>query len=174
MDAATTRPPSADLGSRIAAPLFHRILDRVDRGLVTGAIEAELPDGTRRLLGGNESGPFAAVRVVRWRAKPAFARALSTFERHPTLFVFAFRFLYGLRTVSPVAIGTTRLPLSRFALLNGSAALLWATIFVSIGYWFGHGLSELIGRWLPSWQVLAGGGIAIVLLGGLTWWWRRR
>ncbi|MBB3346616.1 MULTISPECIES: cyclopropane-fatty-acyl-phospholipid synthase family protein [unclassified Sphingomonas] len=68
MDAATTRPPSADLGSRIAAPLFHRILDRVDRGLVTGAIEAELPDGTRRLLGGNESGPFAAVRVVRWRA----------------------------------------------------------------------------------------------------------
>lgn len=68
MDAATTRPPSADLGSRIAAPLFHRILDRVDRGLVKGAIEAELPDGTRRLLGGNESGPFAAVRVVRWRA----------------------------------------------------------------------------------------------------------
>lgn len=113
-------------------------------------------------------------RVRRWSAKPAFARALTAFERHPTLFVFAFRFLYGLRTVSPVAIGTTRLPLARFMLLNGSAALLWATIFVSIGYWFGHGLSELIGRWLPSWQVLAGGGVAILLLGGLTWWWRRR
>lgn len=68
MDAATTCPPPADLGSRIVAPLFHRILDRVDRGLVTGAIEAELPDGTRRLLGGHELGPFAAVRVVRWRA----------------------------------------------------------------------------------------------------------
>lgn len=114
------------------------------------------------------------ARVRRWRGKPAFARALTTFERHPTLFVFAFRFLYGLRTVSPVAIGTTQLPLSRFVLLNGAAALLWATTFVSIGYWFGHGLSELIGRWLPSWQVLAGGGVAIVLLGGVTWWWRRR
>ncbi|MGK6321645.1 class I SAM-dependent methyltransferase [Sphingomonas sp. DT-51] len=68
MDAATTRPPPADLGTRILSPLFHRILDRVDRGLVTGAIEAELPDGTRRLLGGQEPGPFAAVRVVRWRA----------------------------------------------------------------------------------------------------------
>lgn len=113
-------------------------------------------------------------RVRRWSAKPAFARALTTFERHPTLFVFAFRFLYGLRTVSPVAIGTTQLPLARFMLLNGAAALLWAAIFVSIGYWFGHGLSEVIGRWLPSWQVLAGGGIAIVLLAGVTWLVKRR
>lgn len=113
-------------------------------------------------------------RVRRWRAKPAFARALVAFERHPTLFVFAFRFLYGLRTVSPVAIGTTQLPLARFMLLNGAAALLWAVTFVSIGYWFGHGLSELIGRWLPSWDLLVAGGVAILLLGGMTWWWRRR
>ena len=113
-------------------------------------------------------------RVRRWRAKPAFARALTTFERHPTLFVFAFRFLYGLRTVSPIAIGTTQLHLGRFVVLNGAAALLWATIFVSIGYWFGHGLSDVIGRWLPSWQVLAGGGIVIVLLAGVTWLVRRR
>ncbi|KQM88244.1 hypothetical protein ASE67_00290 [Sphingomonas sp. Leaf23] len=113
-------------------------------------------------------------RVRRWSAKPAFARALAAFERRPTLFVFAFRFLYGLRTVSPVAIGTTQLPLARFVVLNGAAALLWATIFVSIGYWFGHGLSEVIGRWLPSWQVLAGGAAVLAVLGGVTWWVKRR
>ena len=55
-----------------------------------------------------------------WYAQP--------FDRHPTLFVFAFRFLYGLRTVSPVAIGTTRLPTARFMALNGTAALVWATM----------------------------------------------
>lgn len=113
-------------------------------------------------------------RVRRIAVRPAFARALRAFERRPTLFVFAFRFLYGLRTVSPVAIGTTHLPTARFMLLNGAAALLWATIFVSIGYWFGHGLSAAIGRWLPSWQVLTAGGIAAVLAGAIAWIWRRR
>ncbi|KQN37082.1 hypothetical protein ASG37_05375 [Sphingomonas sp. Leaf407] len=112
-------------------------------------------------------------RVRRLAARPAFAKALAAFERRPTLFVFAFRFLYGLRTVSPVAIGTTQLPTGRFMVLNGAAAAVWATIFVSIGYWFGHGLSELVGRWLPSWQVLAAGGGAIVLLGGVGWLVRR-
>ncbi len=112
-------------------------------------------------------------RVRRLSARPAFAKALAAFERRPTLFVFAFRFLYGLRTVSPVAIGTTGLSTGRFMALNGAAAVVWAATFVSVGYWFGHGLSELIGRWLPSWQVLAAGGIAILLLGGIGWLVRR-
>jgi len=54
--------------ARIAAPVFHRILDRIDAGLAEGAIEAALPDGTRRLLGGRANGPVAIVTVHRWRA----------------------------------------------------------------------------------------------------------
>ena len=54
--------------ARLLAPLYHRILDRIDAGLVEGAIEAVLPDGTRRLLGGRGEGPLAIVRVHRWRA----------------------------------------------------------------------------------------------------------
>jgi cyclopropane-fatty-acyl-phospholipid synthase len=55
------------LAKAVARP-FHRILDRVDAGLEEGAIEASLPDGTHRLLGGRRDGPVAVVRVVRWRA----------------------------------------------------------------------------------------------------------
>src|SRR4051794_33462223 len=54
--------------ARRVAPPFHRILDRIDAGLDEGAIEAALPDGTFRLLGGRVAGPVAVVRVVRWRA----------------------------------------------------------------------------------------------------------
>jgi len=54
--------------SGLTAPVFHRILDRVDAGLVEGAIEATLPDGTQRLLGGRADGPVAIVAVHRWRA----------------------------------------------------------------------------------------------------------
>lgn len=68
MDAATTHFPRHALGRRLLSPIFHRLLDRIDRGLANGAIDALLPDGTRRLLGGHAAGPVAVVRLVRWRA----------------------------------------------------------------------------------------------------------
>lgn len=52
----------------LVAPLWHRMLDRIDRGLTVGAIEATLPDGTARLIGGRADGPVAVVDVRRWRA----------------------------------------------------------------------------------------------------------
>lgn len=54
--------------ARMVAPVFHRILDRIDAGLAEGAIDAILPDGTRRLIGGRGEGPLAIIRIVRWRA----------------------------------------------------------------------------------------------------------
>ena len=68
---APTQRVDRELPTRLAtltAPLWHRILDRVDAGLVAGAIEATLPDGTARLLGGRAPGPVAIVAVHRWRA----------------------------------------------------------------------------------------------------------
>ncbi|GGC18382.1 cyclopropane-fatty-acyl-phospholipid synthase [Novosphingobium marinum] len=46
----------------------RRILDRVDRGLETGSIEAILPDGSRRLLGGRAPGFDCTVRLNSYRA----------------------------------------------------------------------------------------------------------
>jgi cyclopropane-fatty-acyl-phospholipid synthase len=53
--------------SRWLAPAFRRVLDRVDRGLAEGAIEATLPDGRRRRLGGRAPGPVAVVTLHDWR-----------------------------------------------------------------------------------------------------------
>jgi cyclopropane-fatty-acyl-phospholipid synthase len=50
------------------APLFQKMLDRIDRGLEAGAIEATLPDGRTRLLGGRAPGPVAIVTLHSWRA----------------------------------------------------------------------------------------------------------
>lgn len=54
--------------SRLAVPQFHRLLDRIDSGLEKGRLEAKLPDGTSRILGGRAEGPVCEVRLVRWRA----------------------------------------------------------------------------------------------------------
>jgi cyclopropane-fatty-acyl-phospholipid synthase len=47
---------------------FSRILDRIDRGLEQGAIEAILPDGSRRLVGGRSPGPRPIVHLHSWRS----------------------------------------------------------------------------------------------------------
>ena len=53
---------------RLTAPHFHRLLDRIDSGLEKGKLEATLPDGTIRMLGGRAAGPACEVSLVRWRA----------------------------------------------------------------------------------------------------------
>ncbi|MDF2493140.1 MAG: cyclopropane-fatty-acyl-phospholipid synthase [Sphingomonas sp.] len=68
MEGRVTEPGADNRWARSIAPLFHRILDRIDAGLEVGAIEALLPDGVHRLLGGRQDGPVAHVTVVRWRA----------------------------------------------------------------------------------------------------------
>jgi cyclopropane-fatty-acyl-phospholipid synthase len=47
---------------------FHRILDRIDAGLLEGGIDATLPDGTHRMLGGRADGPMPVVHLHSWRA----------------------------------------------------------------------------------------------------------
>jgi len=56
------------LFARAFAPGFHKMLDRIDSGLETGAIRAQLPDGTRRVFGGRAPGFECDVRVHDWRA----------------------------------------------------------------------------------------------------------
>jgi len=85
-------------------------------------------------------------RLQTMKRKPAFAKAIAALERHPTGFIFAFRFLYGLRTVSPVVIGIAGVPRARFMILNALAAVLWGTLFTLLGYAFGNGIEQVFGR----------------------------
>ena len=61
--------------ARALAPIFHRLLDRIDAGLCEGGIDAHLPDGTHRLLGGRAVGPVPIVVIHRWRALLRLATA---------------------------------------------------------------------------------------------------
>ncbi len=56
------------LFSRLAAPGFHRILDRIDAGLDNGTFEGQLPDGTTRIVGGRGDGPTARITLHSWKA----------------------------------------------------------------------------------------------------------
>ncbi|MEL7445031.1 MAG: cyclopropane-fatty-acyl-phospholipid synthase family protein [Pseudomonadota bacterium] len=56
------------LFSKMIAPGFGKILDRVDEGLVSGSLVGHLPDGTTRTLGGRAPGFEAEVWLKDWRS----------------------------------------------------------------------------------------------------------
>ncbi len=72
-------------------------------------------------------------------------RALHLLDRHQTPIVFGIRFLYGLRTAGPLAIGMAGIPAIRFLLLNALGAVIWAVIFSTLGYSFGRAAETLMG-----------------------------
>ncbi len=56
-----------DLLARLFGRGFRTVLDRIDAGLAEGRIEATLPDGSRRILGGRAPGPVAVVELRSWK-----------------------------------------------------------------------------------------------------------
>ncbi|HEX8055319.1 MAG TPA: cyclopropane-fatty-acyl-phospholipid synthase family protein [Novosphingobium sp.] len=54
--------------ARIWSGGIHKIIDRIDAGLARGSIEATLPDGATRQLGGRQPGFHAVVDLRSWRA----------------------------------------------------------------------------------------------------------
>ena len=90
-------------------------------------------------------------------------------HRHRRKAIFLVRFLYGLRTAGPIALGMARVPVREFMLFNALGAIVWAVLFASLGYAFGRVISVFLGHLLHDEQ-LAAAGIVVVGLG--VWLWR--
>ncbi len=92
-------------------------------------------------------------------------RAQELLDRYGALFVLSFRFLYGLRTVSPVVIGITQMPIGRYTPLNFIAAGVWTAAIAGVGYVFGETFIALLDRAKQyeahGFGVIAGIGFAI-------------
>jgi membrane protein DedA with SNARE-associated domain len=66
------------------------------------------------------------------------------FESHGGKTVFVGRFGPGLRSMTPLFAGVTRMGYFRFVPYNVAAALVWAVVYSLIGYVFGQYWSELL------------------------------
>ncbi|WP_439501125.1 DedA family protein [Aminobacter ciceronei] len=107
------------------------------------------------------------VRLLRRR--PGFSHAFRLVQAHPNLFVLGNRYVYGMRLAGGIAAGLSRIPVPLFLALNGLSALVWAGIFVSLGYVFGLGAEHILGDTLKAHHRLflgLGIGVAVALA---TW-----
>jgi membrane protein DedA with SNARE-associated domain len=103
-----------------------------------------------------------------WRSR--VDRVLRMVHKHQTLLILGFRFLYGIRTVAPFALGASGVAPLRFALLNIPSAAIWAIAFGGLGYVLGDTLEAVMGD-LSRYEHLV--FAAIVAAGVAAWGWRR-
>ncbi|WP_263143906.1 DedA family protein [Pseudomonas sp. RIT-PI-AD] len=92
---------------------------------------------------GRLKGRSLLQRKPHWQAMGD--KALNHIRRHPDIWVLSFRFVYGLRTVMPVAIGLSGYPPLRYLLLNGLGAAVWAAALGWAAYHFGAVLETILG-----------------------------
>jgi membrane protein DedA with SNARE-associated domain len=102
---------------------------------------------------GRTCGPLLLRRFPNWQHSIDMVHRW--LERWGTVFILTFRFVYGIRNFSPVAIGLSDLGILRFMILNFIAAGLWSVTFVSVGYLFGHELGQVMGRWAETIELVA-------------------
>ena len=93
---------------------------------------------------GRHFGLRLLARRPEWRRH--VDRALSWLTRYDTAFILSFRFIYGIRNFSSFALGISTIMWQRFLVINFAAALLWASIFIGIGYVCGHAFESILGR----------------------------
>ncbi|MDE1900270.1 MAG: DedA family protein [Alphaproteobacteria bacterium] len=77
------------------------------------------------------------------RLEAPVERALGWLERHADIFILTYRFMYGVRNISGIAIGMSHLPWRRFMALNALASFIWAAAFAGFGYLFGDVISHM-------------------------------
>jgi len=65
-------------------------------------------------------------------------------ERYGTAVIIGVRFLYGLRTIAPFAIGAAHVRTARFVSFNLLSGLVWVSLFGSAGYLFGAALGRCL------------------------------
>lgn len=121
---------------------------------------------------GRRRGPAMLARRPHW--EPRIARVRELLRRHEVPLILGFRFLYGLRTVAPFALGLGGVPPLRFALLNVPAALGWSILVGTLGYELGNAFQGVLGDLKRFERALFA---AIAAAGAALWiaqWIRRR
>lgn len=87
-------------------------------------------------------GPSLLRKKPSWQDKSKKVFAL--LHRYNVWFIVGFRFVYGIRTISPFVIGASGIDIKRFAVLNVIAGIIWALISVGAGYLIGYFFSDTI------------------------------
>jgi len=125
---------------------------------------------------GTYAGDQLFFYIGRWRGNGILAkrphwqlrsqRVFGLLNRHQILVILGFRFLYGLRTVTPFLIGMSGVHPIRYLFLNGLGAIIWAIAIGVLGYLLGETI-ELFLEHVKRYEMLI---LAVITLAAAGYW----
>jgi len=113
---------------------------------------------------GRTKGTSLIAKRPTWVARAERVHALLHRYQYPVM--LGFRFLYGLRNITPFVIGASGFSPVRFAILNAIGAAVWAAVVACGGYFLGEVMETYIANF-RKYEIRA--GIAIAAVGAVVW-----
>ncbi len=100
-----------------------------------------------------------------------FAIAHLLLKKYGWPLIFVQRYMYGMRTVIPMAIGLTKYSGRQFAIINFVSALFWAALTIIPAYYFGEELLKILAWIKAHWYFAI--PLVIIIIGGITFMFSR-
>jgi membrane protein DedA with SNARE-associated domain len=67
-------------------------------------------------------------------------------ERYPVIIFLTYRFLYGLRSITPLVLGAGQTKTKTFLFYSALSTTIWASVYCTIGYLFGSVIKSELGH----------------------------
>lgn len=145
----------------LGGALAHRGLLSLPLVMLIAFVAAFASDQFWFQMGRRYGRPLIA-RHPEWQARLAAAQA--RLQRYGDVFVFGFRFIYGIRTVTPVLLGMSEYPRARFACLNLAGVAIWSVAISWAGWALGAAFQSVMDRAVHAQKLIAGGLAAALFL----------
>lgn len=118
---------------------------------------------------GKYKGPAVLKRFPRLNRN--LSRVTGLFKKYDVMLILGFRFVYGVRNITPIMLGISGVSHLKFLVLNLIGAAVWAASFTAGGFYLAHAFSNIVHNFgTTALYVL---GIAI-LIGLFIWFIRYR
>lgn len=116
---------------------------------------------------GRKKGITWLEKRPRWHSRSERVRTL--LHRHQNVLIVGFRFLYGLRTVTPFMLGASGIAPFKFFILNLIGAAVWSVVVASLGYLLGHALSMFLVK-AHRYELYV--VLCLIIVAATVWIWR--
>lgn len=113
---------------------------------------------------GRHYGPRIIAKRLSWQANAE--KVYKLLRRHQDILILTFRFYYGLRNVTPFAIGASQVSRVRYFTLNFIGAIIWAITLGWLGYLFGEAFRLFLDDFHQKGLLVLG---ALVVVGAVIW-----
>jgi membrane protein DedA with SNARE-associated domain len=108
---------------------------------------------------GRWKGQELLAKSPKWHAKAC--KVYHYMERYHDLIMLGFRFIYGIRIMTPVVLALNpKIKTSRFVVFNAIGALIWSAVVAGGGYLFGEAIQILLKN-IKDLEIVAFGLVAV-------------